>query len=260
MKKFFTLKSKSLRLFLAIGALFAVNNAFADSFVFADFESDEIGTYYPDVQDAASDFVYDIVVSADPTGTDNKALFLNSTDESGTNYILPVFDVTLPEGVTVADLKTLTFDIYCLDENGSYNNIRYYVFPNDGSWENWGWSGWQCNPGVTTIDVIGGQENKMKWTSCTIDLTASIVENANYSTMAEWNTFQFSFGQENGSSHLYLDNISFTYEGSGDETGITNVETETSAKVTGIYNLAGQRVSENTKGIVIKDGKKVLVK
>ncbi len=46
----------------------------------------------------------------------------------------------------------------------------------------------------------------------------------------------------------------------GVEEGITNVETETSAKVTGIYNLAGQRVNENAKGIVIKDGKKVLVK
>ncbi len=46
----------------------------------------------------------------------------------------------------------------------------------------------------------------------------------------------------------------------GVEEGITEVATETSTKTAGTYNLAGQRVSDTTKGLLIKDGKKVLVK
>ncbi len=42
--------------------------------------------------------------------------------------------------------------------------------------------------------------------------------------------------------------------------GITDLKAETSAKVSGLYNVAGQRVNENAKGLLIKDGKKVLVK
>ena len=44
----------------------------------------------------------------------------------------------------------------------------------------------------------------------------------------------------------------------GTSTGITSIETSASAKSTAIYNLAGQQVSSSYKGIVIKNGKKVL--
>lgn len=43
-------------------------------------------------------------------------------------------------------------------------------------------------------------------------------------------------------------------------TGITTVEAAPAAKNDAIYNLAGQRVNANAKGIVIKNGKKYLVK
>ncbi len=44
-------------------------------------------------------------------------------------------------------------------------------------------------------------------------------------------------------------------------TGISIISADSkSAKVSGIYNVAGQRVNENAKGLLIKDGKKVLVK
>ena len=42
--------------------------------------------------------------------------------------------------------------------------------------------------------------------------------------------------------------------------GIEDVKANTVKKTAAIYNLAGQRVDSNYKGIVIKDGKKVLVK
>ncbi|MCD7713309.1 MAG: hypothetical protein LUI08_00025 [Prevotella sp.] len=46
----------------------------------------------------------------------------------------------------------------------------------------------------------------------------------------------------------------------GEETGITSVPAVTAAGNGAIYNIAGQRVNENAKGLLIKDGKKVLVK
>ena len=41
-------------------------------------------------------------------------------------------------------------------------------------------------------------------------------------------------------------------------TGIENIETSSANAV--MYNIAGQRVNSNAKGIVIKDGKKFIVK
>ncbi len=50
-------------------------------------------------------------------------------------------------------------------------------------------------------------------------------------------------------------------EESGDiDEGITSIDIDASAKTKGIYNLAGQRVSAATKGLLIVDGKKVIVK
>lgn len=46
----------------------------------------------------------------------------------------------------------------------------------------------------------------------------------------------------------------------GIEAGIENVKTSEDANINRTYNLVGQRVSPNTKGIVIKNGKKYLVK
>jgi hypothetical protein len=45
----------------------------------------------------------------------------------------------------------------------------------------------------------------------------------------------------------------------GTETGITNVEKNVTTS-SAIYNIAGQRVSKDFKGLVVKDGKKMLNK
>ena len=42
-------------------------------------------------------------------------------------------------------------------------------------------------------------------------------------------------------------------------TNISNIKADTNAD-SPLYNLAGQRVSKSYKGVVIKNGKKVLVK
>ncbi|TGX80576.1 hypothetical protein E5358_12450 [Palleniella muris] len=41
-------------------------------------------------------------------------------------------------------------------------------------------------------------------------------------------------------------------------TGITSVDAENSMKTSAVYNLAGQRVADNAKGILIKNGKKII--
>ncbi|MCM1077931.1 MAG: rhamnogalacturonan lyase [Bacteroidales bacterium] len=60
-----------------------------------------------------------------------------------------------------------------------------------------------------------------------------------------------------GKNKQIMVKITFTYEQV--QTGISEVVSET-VSVDAVYNLAGQRVSENTKGIVIKNGKKIFVK
>jgi len=53
---------------------------------------------------------------------------------------------------------------------------------------------------------------------------------------------------------VYLRDTEPDYSG----TGITSVGTENTAKNSAVYNLGGQRVADNAKGILIKDGKKII--
>ena len=46
----------------------------------------------------------------------------------------------------------------------------------------------------------------------------------------------------------------------GTTTGITNITTDEAAKNTPVYNLAGQKVTKAYKGVVIKNGKKMIQK
>ena len=45
-----------------------------------------------------------------------------------------------------------------------------------------------------------------------------------------------------------------------DPTGIQTVNRETKTAGSAVYNLAGQKVANDYKGLVIKDGKKIVVK
>lgn len=61
-----------------------------------------------------------------------------------------------------------------------------------------------------------------------------------------------------GKNKQIMVKVNFTYESA--KTGIQEVISVGKATDGAVYNLAGQRVAEGTKGIVIKDGKKVFVK
>ena len=45
-----------------------------------------------------------------------------------------------------------------------------------------------------------------------------------------------------------------------ESTGITNITTDEAAKNAPVYNLAGQKVTKAYKGVVIKNGKKMIQK
>ncbi len=63
----------------------------------------------------------------------------------------------------------------------------------------------------------------------------------------------------NGNNNYYIDNI-YYYKGEDPTDGIDNVLSPVANHQTQTYNLAGQRVDSNYRGIVIKNGKKVIVK
>ncbi|GEM_PF-2322367 len=57
---------------------------------------------------------------------------------------------------------------------------------------------------------------------------------------------------------LVLDVASVTAYVKGGSTSISSVNTDANATVDAVYNLAGQRVADNAKGILIKNGKKII--
>lgn len=57
---------------------------------------------------------------------------------------------------------------------------------------------------------------------------------------------------------LDLNNILISLNGT--TTGITNITTDEAAKNAPVYNLAGQKVTKAYKGVVIKNGKKMIQK
>ncbi len=54
--------------------------------------------------------------------------------------------------------------------------------------------------------------------------------------------------------------ITVTFEGSATDTGIATVESAAPSAATGLYTVDGKQVSAGYKGIVIENGRKVLVK
>ncbi len=96
--------------------------------------------------------------------------------------------------------------------------------------------------------------------------------NGYYANYISFETEQLPDGMEGRSAVLYLTGAGYTdsqpviiIQGDAEvPSGINSVlaypEQAAKTKYAGTYNLAGQRVSDSTKGLVVKDGKKVLVK
>jgi hypothetical protein len=102
----------------------------------------------------------------------------------------------------------------------------------DGSWYN--------------VDITGAD---------LLDLYGLDFTTATYKTFAKKNLIWWLFGVKG--NNMQMD--SFFFYGPTATTGITNVSTKAqNADV--LYNLAGQRVAKGTKGILIQNGRKIVVK
>lgn len=69
----------------------------------------------------------------------------------------------------------------------------------------------------------------------------------------------YTFQKYSGTGNILISSIEITPVEGGIVTGISNIATE-KASNSAIYNLAGQKVSNDFKGLVIKNGKKFVVK
>lgn len=120
----------------------------------------------------------------------------------------------------------------------------------DGSWDNgesegsiWGYAPAREN-GSVDLDFDG-------WSSLNIPVPANFPSNA-YQVKLQVVVYGIANNKQFG-----LGDVTLNF--GGGETGIQNIQTVESADAP-VYNLAGQRVSKETKGLLIQNGKKFINK
>lgn len=117
--------------------------------------------------------------------------------------------------------------------NATYGSLSYYI-SDDGKTEN-------------ELQVYGGLSFKgEKFTSVDDIKVGDVV--VVYGKLKKFKT----------TYELDLNNILISLNGT--TTGITNITTDEAAKNAPVYNLAGQKVTKAYKGVVIKNGKKMIQK
>ena len=117
--------------------------------------------------------------------------------------------------------------------NATYGSLSYYI-SDDGTTEN-------------ELQVYGGLSFKgEKFTSVDDIKVGDVV--VVYGKLKKFNT----------TYELDLNNILISLNGK--TTGITNITADEAAKNAPAYNLAGQKVTKAYKGVVIKNGKKMIQK
>lgn len=117
--------------------------------------------------------------------------------------------------------------------NDTYGSLSYYI-SDDGTTEN-------------ELQVYGGLSFKGEKFTSVDDIKVGDVVIV-YGKLKKYNT----------TYELDKDNILISLNGK--TTGITNITTDEAAKNAPVYNLAGQKVTKAYKGVVIKNGKKMIKK
>ena len=117
--------------------------------------------------------------------------------------------------------------------NDKYGSLSYYI-SDDGTTEN-------------ELQVYGGLSFEGKKFTSVDDIKVGDVVVV-YGKLKKYNT----------TYELDKDNILISLNGK--TTGITNITTDEAAKNAPVYNLAGQKVTKAYKGVVIKNGKKMIQK
>ncbi len=209
----------------------------SDYFVNLDFEEGDTGwTLYSDskTQDADDDATIEISDDTNVTpGMDGKHFLANyGYDFTASTDVLSQKSLSeLPAGTYTVSAR--------INVGGSMDDIEFYV-----------------TDGADVDEYLAMTYDSADWTAeDRVSVTATIEEDSYLTigirTGADYPTAQWFW--------LIADNFEVE-AAAGDETGISSVPAVTAKGTGAIYNLAGQRVNENAKGLLIKDGKKVLVK
>lgn len=200
----------------------------------------------------------------------------NATQNSGTKYHLN--ETTYVQDIfTVVSKSNRTYRIDLVDPKDATKTYDYGDYtasarlePNGASNSTGGRQMFVnvTNPGTLTIGAWSGTANR----SCFV-LPA---ENTTDYIDVEGQTplVTFTGDEENDATYtihldaglycitqdagIYYGYVKFTEDGGS--SGITNIETEEADPNAPVYNLAGQRVDKNTKGILIQNGKKFVNK
>lgn len=213
-------------------------------YIFANFESDNIGKDYISVQKFEADKIT-LKVASDPADENGKVLQVGPNKGVG-EYHLPMFDVKLPAGKTLGDMKALTFDAYWND-GGSGNGMRVYFLPP-------GWINrdqYRYNNFGSFESVMGGVKNK--WVR---EITIGIQgEGGSSFTISDelkgLTEFQIAIGIESSSPSFLLDNLGFTWESEVGDQIIEKTEEEKKAIltselekwITGMVKAGGENIT-----------------
>ena len=86
------------------------------TFLGVDFDDEAQGTEYPMSNGSTA------VVAANPTGVEGNVLQIGSPDAKARNSY-PIITIPLPDGMTLANITSVVFDLYCPDKNSQQRNF-----------------------------------------------------------------------------------------------------------------------------------------
>ena len=200
----------------------------AKKIVLDDFEKYAVGATPYTVENANGGFAS--VVSAD---ADNKALNFTTGSYKNEEYLALTF--TLPQGKTLSDYDVLTFD-YAFAASGNDNTWKDIKVCIDSK--------------NTAVGTIKSQNPPAEWQTMSIAL-----EN-----VQGGNSFTLYIGGINASVlSMNIDNIVIKTSDADTPTNI-NLQSISKGNAQEMFSIGGQRVNGSYHGIVIINGKKVVVK
>ncbi len=232
----------------------------------------------------------DMVIDLGPEGYNNNCAHIIY---GGHTNIFITEPVNVPEGYTFDDLRLIEYDLYLTEEPGvDYTNGAAFTGTSqkpalklkDGypwGWEPVGGEGTRASspvPEVNKWNKVEFYPSTFAWVSREIDVpvldeNGEPVLNDNDEPMTQKETqdeetvknefgkktqFWMSFGFRPCENQCYVDNVKLWFQKGGEEDAVNSVSAAKANDV--IYNIYGQRVDENYRGIVIKNGKKYINK
>lgn len=233
----------------------------------------------------------DMIIDKGPDGYDNNCAHIIY---QGWTQIFITEAVVVPEGYTFDDLRLVEYDIYETDIPG----VDYTKPDDQASGRNgapilkmkesyaWGWcpnnDGSSCGnsrlPSVNEWHHVEFYPSAYEWRERDFDQNV-VDENGepvlddegnNVTAPTHWDadqvrdefgkltSFNISIGFFPCVSQTYVDNVKLWFQKGGEENAVEAVEAAKGNDV--VYNVFGQRVDDNYRGIVIRNGKKYINK